>query len=88
MLPWFTDISNEDGYRAKLKSLHSDKRAKEFLNAMDTTEDKSAGFKKACLSSDCPKDGAVNQYKGITTSYKPQVRTYSSRTSYTKRFCI
>ena len=55
VLPWFTDISNEDGYRAKLKSLHSDKRAKEFLNAMDTTEDKEHRIQESILELGLPK---------------------------------
>lgn len=54
-MPWFTDISNEDGYRAKLKSLHSDKRAKEFLNAMDTTEDKERRIQESILELGLPK---------------------------------
>ena len=55
VLPWFEEVSNEDGYRAKLRSLHNKTRANECLNAMDTTEDKESRIQESILELGLPK---------------------------------
>lgn len=40
ILPWFEQISNEDGYRKALLNIHNKKLAKEWLDAMENIEDK------------------------------------------------
>jgi len=54
-LPWFEEVSNVDGYRAKLKSLLNEKRADRFLNAMDTIEDKDSMIQKRIIELELPK---------------------------------
>lgn len=54
VLPWFEEISNENGYRAKLQSLRNE-RAKACLQAMDTVDDKESLIRKSIIELDLPK---------------------------------
>lgn len=40
VLPWFEQVSTEEGYRAELLNLHNKKLAKEWTDAMENIEDK------------------------------------------------
>ena len=47
ILPWFEQVSTEDGYRAKLRKLPNKMLAKEWLDALENIEDKEARIQQS-----------------------------------------
>ncbi len=55
VLPWFEHISTEDGYRAELSSIHNEKLAKEWLDALENMKDKEALIQQSIMVLKLPK---------------------------------
>lgn len=55
ILPWFEQVSTEDGYRAKLRKLPNKKLAKEWLDALEKIEDKETRIRQSIAELKLPK---------------------------------
>lgn len=55
ILPWFEQVSTEDGYRTKLLNIHNKKFAKEWLDALDNINDKEALIQQSITELKLPK---------------------------------
>ncbi len=55
ILPWFEQVSTEDGYRAKLLKFQNKKLAKEWLDALENIEDKEARIRQSIAELKLPK---------------------------------
>lgn len=56
VLPWFEDISTEDGYRSKLLSHHNKKLTARWLDAIDNIEDKESLIRQSIIALKLPKN--------------------------------
>ena len=55
ILPWFEQVSTEDGCRAKLRKLPNKKLAKEWLDALENIEDKETRIRQGIAALKLPK---------------------------------
>lgn len=55
ILPWFEQVSTEDGYRAKLLNIHNKKIAKDWLDAMENIEDKETLIRQSIIELKLPR---------------------------------
>lgn len=55
ILPWFEQVSTEEGYRTKLRSVDNTKFAKDWLDAMENIEDKETLIRQNIVELKLPK---------------------------------
>lgn len=55
VLPWFEHISTEEGYRTELENMQNKKLAKDWLQALDNTENKELFIQQSVLELNLPK---------------------------------
>ena len=56
ILPWFEQVSTEDGYRTKLLNIHNKKLAKDWLYAMENIKDKETLIRQSVVELKLPKE--------------------------------
>lgn len=55
ILPWFEQVSTEDGYKAELLNIHNKKLANNWLDAMENVEDKETLIQQSIVELKLPK---------------------------------
>lgn len=55
VLPWFEQVSTEDGYRAELQNLYNEKLAKEWIDAMENIKDKETLIQQSVVELKLPR---------------------------------
>ena len=61
VLPWFAEVSTEEGYRTKLQNIHNKKLAEKWIDAIDRISNKDVLIKQSIEKLKLPKKMISNK---------------------------